>query len=266
MASTNLVFSSRDQHRAWLASQAELPRGFRVGTAKLTFSPFELPSKIANMNLTLIALDEPTPDFAAVFTNNAFPGAPVKIGRRRLEEPRLSAILINNKISNVCAPGGEETSERLCEQLAELLQVPASSILPCSTGVIGWRLPLEAMLGGLPEAVRSLSNHSGLVAAEGIVTTDLYPKLRSATFSGGRIVGVAKILSKQFFMKFDKSRHLQFSAHPATQAAELRTRDAGIELGKGKNLFGRKAFSDKFGAQDVDVKLDVMAYQQACPA
>ena len=34
--------------------------------------------------LTLIALDRPTPDFAALFTKNALPGAPVIIGRRRL--------------------------------------------------------------------------------------------------------------------------------------------------------------------------------------
>ena len=77
MASTDLVFGSRDQHRAWLSAQAALPRGFRVGTARFEFSPFELPHKVAKMNLTLIALDEPTADFAAVFTNNAFPGAPV---------------------------------------------------------------------------------------------------------------------------------------------------------------------------------------------
>ena len=38
------------------------------------------------MNLTLVALDEPTENFAAVFTRNAFPGAPILVGRRRLEE------------------------------------------------------------------------------------------------------------------------------------------------------------------------------------
>jgi glutamate N-acetyltransferase / amino-acid N-acetyltransferase len=192
MASTDLVFGSRDEHRAWLESQGALPRGFRVGTAKLEFAPYELPQKLAKMNLTLVTLDEPTPDFAAVFTNNAFPGAPVKLGRQRLAEPKLSAILVNNKISNVCAPGGEETSERLCTELGQLLGVPGSSILPCSTGVIGWRLPLEAMLKALPSAVAALRPDSALTAAAGIVTTDLYPKVRSAALFGGRIVGIAK--------------------------------------------------------------------------
>jgi glutamate N-acetyltransferase/amino-acid N-acetyltransferase len=58
----------------------------------------------------LIALDKPTSDFAAVFTKNAFPGAPVIVGRKRLESQNLGAIIINNKISNVCAPGGEAAS------------------------------------------------------------------------------------------------------------------------------------------------------------
>jgi glutamate N-acetyltransferase/amino-acid N-acetyltransferase len=42
------------------------------------------------MNLTLIALDRPTPDFAAVFTPNAFPGAPFRGGAPRTL-PVLSA-------------------------------------------------------------------------------------------------------------------------------------------------------------------------------
>ena len=59
------------------------------------------------MSLTLILLDEPTDAWTALFTTNAFPGAPVKVGRKRLAEGGpLQAIVVNNKISNVC-PGGE---------------------------------------------------------------------------------------------------------------------------------------------------------------
>jgi glutamate N-acetyltransferase/amino-acid N-acetyltransferase len=192
MASTALTFGTREQHRAWLETQAELPRGFRVGSARFEFSPYEVPAKVAKMTLTLLALDEPTASFAALFTNNAFPGAPVKIGRRRLSEATLGAILINNKISNVCAPGGEATSERLCAELGPLLGMPPSAVLPCSTGIIGWRLPIEAMLGALPAAVSALTAGSIMPAAEGIVTTDLYPKVRRQSVGDGSIVGIAK--------------------------------------------------------------------------
>ena len=46
--------------------------------------------------------------WTAVFTKNMFPGAPVIVGRERLHGGGpLQAIVINNKISNVC-PGGEK--------------------------------------------------------------------------------------------------------------------------------------------------------------
>lgn len=191
MPSTSLVFSSRAEHRAWLAAQSALPAGFRVGTARFAFTPREAP-KPAQMTLTLIAPDRPAADFAAVFTRNAFPGAPVVIGRRRLAEPALGAILVNNKVANVCAAGGEGAAERVSAAAARLLGLAPAQVLPCSTGVIGWGLPVEAMVAALPQAVAALAGGSVLPAAEGIVTTDLYPKVRRAAAGGGSIVGIAK--------------------------------------------------------------------------
>ncbi len=189
--STNLTFPNRDTHRAWLASQAALPAGFRIGTTRFDFVPREAP-KPAKMTLTLIALDRPTPDFAAAFTKNAFPGAPIIVGRKRLNAPALGAIIVNNKISNVCAPGGVETAERVCVEAARLLGLAPTAVLPSSTGVIGWSLPTDAILAALPQAVSALAGGTILPAAEGIVTTDLYPKIRRADVGGGSIVGIAK--------------------------------------------------------------------------
>ncbi len=149
-------------------------------------------AKAAHMAMTLMVVDQPTPDFAAVFTRNAFPGAPVKVGRKRLTEDALGAILVNNKISNVCAPDGEATTETLCAAAGELLGIPGRQVFPGSTGVVGWRLPMKEMLAGLPGAVRTLQRETILPAAEAIMTTDLYPKVRSAEVSDGRIVGIAK--------------------------------------------------------------------------
>lgn len=168
-----------------------MPAGFRVGTARLEFVPREAP-KPARMTLTLIALDRPTEAFAAMFTRNAMPGAPILLGRRRLAEPTLGAVIVNNKISNVCAPGGVETAERICAGVASALQLRPEQVLPSSTGVIGWSLPADAILGAVPAAAASLADGSILPAAEGIVTTDLYPKIRRADLAGGAIVGIAK--------------------------------------------------------------------------
>jgi glutamate N-acetyltransferase/amino-acid N-acetyltransferase len=191
MASTDLTFPSREAHRAWLASQAVLPKGFRAGSTSFEFMPAEV-SKPAAMNLTLLALDRPTPDFAAVFTRNAFPGAPVVIGRRRLDEPTLGAVVVNTKTSNVRAPDGVAMAERLCAGVGAALGMAPTQVLPSSTGVIGWRLPIEAMLAAVPAAASSMGKASLLDAAQSIMTTDLYPKVRRAAVGQGSIVGIAK--------------------------------------------------------------------------
>ncbi len=191
MPSTALTFADRSAHRAWLASQAALPAGFRVGATRFAFVPVEVP-KPAKMTVTLIALDQPTTSFAAMFTRNAFPGAPILVGRQRLTEPTLGAVVVNNKISNVCAPGGVATAERVCAATAAALGLSPNQVLPSSTGVIGWQLPTDAILAQLPAAAATLQSASILPAAEGIVTTDLYPKIRRADLGGGSIVGIAK--------------------------------------------------------------------------
>ncbi|HAT09182.1 MAG TPA: arginine biosynthesis protein ArgJ, partial [Planctomycetes bacterium] len=108
-------------------------------------------------------------------------------------EAALGAIVINNKISNVCAPGGVADSEAICAEAGRLLNIPASAVLPSSTGVIGWKLPVAQMLPAMPGAVDALSDAHGILpAAEGICTTDLYPKIRRIDLPGGSIVGIAK--------------------------------------------------------------------------
>ena len=191
MASTNLTFASREAHQAWLSTQAILPAGFRVGSTRFEFVPAEVP-KPAAMNLTLIALDKPSPDFAAVFTRNALPGAPIIIGRRRLDEPTLGAIIVNNKISNVRAPDGVAAAERMCTGVASALGMAPVQILPSSTGVIGWRIPIESMLAAVPAAAATVGKRTLLDAARSIMTTDLYPKVRRASVGRGSIVGIAK--------------------------------------------------------------------------
>jgi glutamate N-acetyltransferase/amino-acid N-acetyltransferase len=186
-----MVFKDRASHRAWLSAQSALPAGFRVGVARFDFTPVEAP-KPAKMTLTLIALDRPSAEFAAVFTKNAFPGAPVVVGRGRLGLPSLAAIIVNNKISNVCAPGGVQAAERVCGEAARLLGCRQDEVLPSSTGVIGWTLPVDAIIGSLPAAAAALKGGSIMPAAEGIVTTDLYPKVRRAAVGAGSIVGIAK--------------------------------------------------------------------------
>ena len=138
MPSTNLVFTDRASHRAWLNTQAALPKGWRVGMHQFGFTA-AVTGKPAKMRLTLLVPDVPTPAFAAVFTQNAFPGAPIVVGRKRLNEKTLGAIAVNTKISNVCSPTGEQDAIAICDRVASLLKLESPQIFPSSTGVIGWK-------------------------------------------------------------------------------------------------------------------------------
>ncbi|CAJ1444541.1 unnamed protein product [Effrenium voratum] len=178
-------------------AQAELPLGFKIATQSLKFVPEEAQEMgELPMRLTVISLEEPTDRVAAVFTSNAFPGAPVRVGRRRMAESgKLQAVVINNKISNVSPPdsdGGVSASETLCAELAKQLSLESAElVLPSSTGVIGWRLPVKEMVAALPQA-EDLATGSAVPAAKGIMTTDRYPKLAARELSQGRLVGIAK--------------------------------------------------------------------------
>ena len=177
-----------------LKDRAVLPSGFRVAAVPISFFPTERAvSDPLKMNLSLIALDKPTGSFAAVFTRNAFPGAPVKIGRRRLSEAKaVSGVLINNKISNVCAEGGEEDAEEILSVLGKSLGVPRESLFPASTGIIGWRLPKKEMKEAIPELTAALDSGTLPELARAIMTTDAFPKIRSAAVGSGVVTAVAK--------------------------------------------------------------------------
>jgi glutamate N-acetyltransferase/amino-acid N-acetyltransferase len=134
-----------------LKSISTLPKGFSIGASRFLFSPIELADKLLPMNLTIIKLDKPTESFAAMFTSNKFPGGPVIVGKDRLKNSkRLQAVVINNKISNVC-PGtvsdsGVGDSEQVCQAVADVLQLSSKDLVfPSSTGIIGWRLPVQAI-------------------------------------------------------------------------------------------------------------------------
>ena len=120
------------------------------------------------------------------------------VGRSRIAGGGpLHALVINNKVSNVCSGGdGVADSELVCQAVADGLNLPgaASTVLPSSTGVIGWRLPAKELASDVvPKAIENLDSSSALPAAKAICTTDRFPKVRSKTLTNGaRLVGIAK--------------------------------------------------------------------------
>ena len=187
------TFSTEAAYLAALEARAALPEGFRVATASLAFRPAEREvARPLPMNLSLIVLERETAEFAAVYTSNRFPGAPVAIGRERLGGAAVRGVLVNNKIANVCTPTGRADAELLCAALGRETGSTAEAFLPASTGIIGWRLPVAEMQAAIPGLVRGAHGGSVLPVAKGIMTTDRFPKVRSRPVGGGRIVGIAK--------------------------------------------------------------------------
>lgn len=200
---TDVVFPSfetKEEYTNYLMESSRLPKGFAIGSAKGTFIPQEAPSMGAlPIKATVIHLtDGPTDSWAATFTSNKFPGSPILVGRERLTSGKpIQTIVINNKVSNVCSGGdGVANANMVCEAVAKALKNEGGvdSVLPSSTGVIGWRLPAEELANDVvPKAIENLQSLSAYEGARDIMTTDRYPKLRSKTLSNGaRVIGIAK--------------------------------------------------------------------------
>ncbi len=153
--------------------------------------------KAAKEDLALIYSDEPA-NAAALFTTNLVQASPVRLSRKHLRASRgkSRAILVNAGNANCATRTGDSVALESCRELAKLLDVPMTQILPASTGVIGVELDGSLITSALPRLVESLSEASFDDVARAIMTTDNLPKmafgevpLREATV---RIAGMAK--------------------------------------------------------------------------
>ena len=186
-------YVGEDAYIEELGRRSRLPRGFQAACVSTDFHPEELDvKKTMRMNISAILLDQPSDSFAGVFTRNIFQGTPVILGKKRLQNKSTRGILINNKIANVCTLNGEILAETLLGRFGELCGCTGDDLFPASTGVIGWRLPIDDMLEVLPELRASLQSDSILEVSRGIMTTDSFPKIRAVDVDSGRIVGIAK--------------------------------------------------------------------------
>jgi glutamate N-acetyltransferase/amino-acid N-acetyltransferase len=134
---------------------------------------------------------------AATFTTNLAAAAPVQVSRAHLQATggRVGAVILNSGCANA-ATGvqGLAAANETAAAVASSLGLQATEVLVCSTGLIGPQLPLDALLGALPEAVRSLGEGvaDGDRAARAIMTTDTKPKLVAIEADGFTVGGMAK--------------------------------------------------------------------------
>jgi glutamate N-acetyltransferase/amino-acid N-acetyltransferase len=74
------------------------------------------------------------------------------------------------------------------------LNCGAAEVAVCSTGLIGERLPLDALLSGVDKAATALAAtaEAGLAAATAVLTTDTVPKQANVSGTGWTVGGFAK--------------------------------------------------------------------------
>ena len=145
----------------------------------------------------LVMLLEEGASVAGVFTRNAFRAAPVLLAEEAVARGGVRALVINSGNANAAtAAEGLADARAVCAAVAEKAAIPAGSVVPFSTGVIGQRLPVERMVAALDDAIGSARADRWADAARAIMTTDTAPKAisRRVDVSGVpvTITGMAK--------------------------------------------------------------------------
>jgi len=127
-------------------------------------------------DLALIVSDIPA-EAAGVFTKNIVKGHSLKWSMKQIKKNRIRAIAINSGIANACVgTGGDDDAELMASIAAKLIGCEKEQVLLGSTGVIGYRLPMDKIEAGLKEAYGHLSPDNQHDAVSAIMTTDTFPK------------------------------------------------------------------------------------------
>jgi glutamate N-acetyltransferase/amino-acid N-acetyltransferase len=162
------------------------PAGFRAAGVAAGIKASGAP------DLTLVVNDGPSDAAAAVFTTNKVKAAPVLWSQQAVSDNRLRAVVLNSGGANACTgPEGFQDTHRTAEKVAEVLEISAVDVAVCSTGLIGERLPMDAVLSGVDKAAAALGSgeDAGLNAATAVMTTDTRPKQSALTHPAGFSVG-----------------------------------------------------------------------------
>ena len=160
-------------------------------------------------DVAVVINDGPSQAAAAVFTSNRVKAAPVLWTQQVVRGGRVRAVALNSGGANACTgPLGFQDTHATAERLAQTLSTAAlaaadqttggtegesaGEIAVCSTGLIGERLPMDLLLGGLDAALADASRSGGTTAADAIRTTDTVSKIAFYRARGYTVGGMAK--------------------------------------------------------------------------
>jgi glutamate N-acetyltransferase/amino-acid N-acetyltransferase len=146
-----------------------------------------------NPDLALVVNNGPRRAAAGVFTSNRVKAAPVLWSEQVLKGGQVAAVILNSGGANACTGSlGFQDTHATAEKAADVLGENAGEIAVASTGLIGMRLPMGALLPGIERAAAELSPYGGEKAAIAIKTTDSVHKTAVVEGAGWTVGGMAK--------------------------------------------------------------------------
>ena len=198
-----------------------LPEFFPVAGVKLGIASAGI-KKPGRKDVVVFEL-APGSRVAGIFTRNQFCAAPVTVSRQHLARTVPRYLLVNTGNANAgTGERGMKDAVACCQALADNAGVSADEVLPFSTGVIGEPLPVEKIVGALPEALASTAENRWAEAASGIMTTDTRPKGASCQVDlGGHTVTISGISKGAGMIRPNMATMLGFIATDARIAPEV---------------------------------------------
>ena len=150
----------------------------------------------AREDLTLIEL-APGTTAAGVFTRSKTASPPVEWCRKHIKRGKARGVIVNAGNSNTfTGRAGHAAVAAEAAAVADQVGCAPGEVFVASTGVIGLKLPVEAITSLVPELTRALSPNVWEHAAKAIMTTDTFPKgaTRQAKIGGTTVTinGFAK--------------------------------------------------------------------------
>jgi glutamate N-acetyltransferase/amino-acid N-acetyltransferase len=104
-----------------------------------------------------------------------------------------SGVIVNSGNANAgTGVKGRADAEEMCGAAARAVGCDPRDMLVCSTGLIGFRLPMRKILTAIPQLGETLSRNGHRDAAKGILTTDTRPKEAAVVRDGYAVGGMAK--------------------------------------------------------------------------
>ncbi|MEX2160228.1 MAG: bifunctional glutamate N-acetyltransferase/amino-acid acetyltransferase ArgJ [Dehalococcoidia bacterium] len=153
------------------------PEGFLAGAADARVRDDYAQGRL---DLALLHSERPCAA-AATYTQNSFLGPPLRVTRAHLANGRAQAVIANSGIAN-CLTGepGVADAEEMARLAAAKLGLDPADIAVASTGVTGWRLPMDRIRAGIDRIITTADG--GDHFAHAIMTTDTVAKQTAARF------------------------------------------------------------------------------------